>query len=147
MTHVTKQLQAYLDGELPPPVAHQVREHLQACADCCRELAAIEQTWSAVDRARRSELTSDLWPAVAARLPGRQRGAHAIWWRTGLATAAAAAGLLLGLQLDRVLTGSVTQSTRPIASTTSTTDIYLNDVTPLDEVWWAAGTAGQEVGS
>ncbi len=149
MTHETSRLQAYLDGELAPAQARRVHDHLQACQACRDELAALERTWAALAAGAAPLLKRPLWPEVSARLATRRPRARFVWMRAGLATAAVVAGLLLGLQLDRVLEQGNPRATNAVATMSSDNDAYLQDVTPLDEIWWSAGTATgtTEVGS
>ncbi len=99
--HVLEKIRACLDGELPLAEADAVRSHCRTCPECARaweELAAMADLLP-VETAERSERS--LWPAVRARL--RERPS----WFTGTrfavsASAAAAAGLLLGVLLGGV---------------------------------------------
>ena len=54
-------LGAYHDRELDEAVARQVWEHLAACPDCRRELAAIEQLKGLVQKAGQPKLAEDYW--------------------------------------------------------------------------------------
>jgi len=42
---VTSQLSAYMDGELPPQQAEEVRRHLAECPACAEEYRLLSQTW------------------------------------------------------------------------------------------------------
>ena len=66
--HVVDQLSPYLDGDLKPGVADQVRGHLARCADCARaadQLRAIVASARSLDR---PEPPPTLWPAIAGAL-------------------------------------------------------------------------------
>jgi anti-sigma factor RsiW len=42
--HIIKHLSAYIDGELSPRLRRKVERHLDACADCRRELESLRAT-------------------------------------------------------------------------------------------------------
>ena len=96
--HVLERIRSCLDGELSDAEAEAVRSHCRTCPECARaweELSALAELLPVdlTDRESRS-----LWPAVRARLVARPS------WFTGArfavsASAAAAAGLLLGVLL------------------------------------------------
>jgi len=44
----TEQLIDWLEGELPPEVAEEVKDHIQGCPDCAREVNHIKQALEAV---------------------------------------------------------------------------------------------------
>ena len=60
-----ERLLRFLDGELPPREASQVRKHLDACWECRAELKEIEQTIGDCVRYRKIVLESGLPPAPA----------------------------------------------------------------------------------
>ncbi len=40
---------AYMEGDLPADEAGSMRDHLQSCAECRRELESYQSTWEALD--------------------------------------------------------------------------------------------------
>ncbi len=143
MTHVTDRLQRYVDGELVAADAHEVDRHLRECAACRDECEALRGLWQLVDAGAPAAPAVSVWPALAARRAGRGRPAPSHWLRGGLAAAALAAGLMLGLGLDR--TG------QPGATDVLAADDdegFLQTLTTLDQIWWSAGAQDDvEVGS
>lgn len=66
-------LSEYLDGDLAPAERAALETHLPACAACRAELAELSEV---VQRAAALPLRApdtDLWPGIAARLPGGAR--------------------------------------------------------------------------
>jgi anti-sigma factor (TIGR02949 family) len=91
---VQDQLSAWLDGELAPEVMTRLERHLEACADCRRELTrlkALEQALGGMT----APVPQDLPEKVRARLkrPARR------WWQS----LALAASLVLGIYLGGTL--------------------------------------------
>lgn len=143
MMHVTDRLQRYLDGEMLAGDAREVAAHLQICAACRQECGALSALWQSVTSAVAPAPAVSVWPALAARRAGRQRAASSPWLRGGLAAAALAAGLMLGLGVDH---GAGTRWSDSIAGDDE--DGFLQTQTTLDQIWWSAGTQDDvEVGS
>jgi anti-sigma factor (TIGR02949 family) len=71
---VLARLSDYLDGDLPPPDAERLREHLRGCAECERFGGAMAEL---VRSLRRELADSDDGPPrdVVERLRARLRGA------------------------------------------------------------------------
>ncbi len=96
MTHVpVEELEALAFGELGPGRAAAVAAHVEACADCSRELSWLRAEKALLAR-RPIPQTSHLWAGVAARLRHPRRRPR--WaWRIAVAGAgvAAAASVLL----------------------------------------------------
>jgi len=63
---VTQQLSAFLDGELTPPQAERIREHLESCPDCRKERQALELTINSVKALPAMQAPSDLASRVMA---------------------------------------------------------------------------------
>ena len=106
MKHVTNMIQSYISGELDSARTAAVEDHLDECPSCREEVDTARGMWEmlgALDTAPSD--TGSVWPAVQARTFGR--GSTEREWffgagnlaRTGLATAAVAAGLVLGVLL------------------------------------------------
>ena len=143
MIHVTDRLQRYVDGELLAVDAREVEAHLRACAACRDEYAALTALWQVVDAAELPAPAAAVWPSLATRCAGRRRAAPSLWLRGGLAAAALASGLMLGLGLDR--TG---QSETTDVLAVDNEDGFLQTLTTLDQIWWTAGAQDDvEVGS
>ena len=71
-----KRLLLLLDGELPARQASEAREHLAACPDCARKLAALERHWQAARAARRVEPPPFLYGRIGARIREYERNRH-----------------------------------------------------------------------
>jgi hypothetical protein len=98
----TELLNDYHDGELAPPLADELEDHVRQCVTCRRELEGLRQLLKGASALPRSiEPARDLWPAIAeltqpfgsatetvgSRL--MQRLGFFSWsWPTALATAA-----------------------------------------------------------
>ncbi|MBU1002979.1 MAG: zf-HC2 domain-containing protein [Proteobacteria bacterium] len=104
--HTEQQLQAWLDGELSPSLAHALKEHVRGCALCNARLEGLKQLFDAVGDLPGPPAAPELLGSTlrAARDLAADRPVSA-WWTTlptmnkGLSVAALAAGLLLGVVL------------------------------------------------
>lgn len=96
--HVLGRLQAFADGELSPGEAARVRAHSAACPSCARALAEIESVYGALAADKETQGLPSIWPGVAERLERRRPFFGSVPFTVG-ASAAAAAGLLIGLWL------------------------------------------------
>jgi len=104
MKHVKDLIQAYVAGELDHDRKAAVQEHLAGCEECRAEADRSRDLWDLLGAAEKSPPErASVWPAVQARTLGLSDGSRAWffgngpWMRTGLATAAVAAGLLVGV--------------------------------------------------
>ena len=141
MKHVTDQIQAYLDGELPPAAVQRFGDHVQACPACRRELAARQALWDQVDRVAPVPTLPPLWPQLAGRLQQRESRPWS-WSFRGLAVAATLAGLLLGWQVGGPASGPQT------LVSTDAEDGYLESALPsLDQLWLQLDDLDAEAGS
>lgn len=70
MTHarVQRQLSAYLDGELTPADADQVRTHLAGCAICREELSRLQSVKSLLQRLPERSVPEELWTSIRPRI-------------------------------------------------------------------------------
>jgi anti-sigma factor RsiW len=98
--HVTDRLAAWLGDETSPGETAAITRHLEACAACRREAAALRAAWDALGEAAVPAAEASVWPAVRARTTARSAPRlgqirHPVW-RGALAAAAVAAGILLG---------------------------------------------------
>lgn len=99
-------LSPYLDGELGEDAAQSVETHLDACARCRDELAALRRTVAAIaDLPHEATPDRDLWPGIAGATEGdhtgvipiqeqrrRQRFARPLLWAAALASLMIPAG-------------------------------------------------------
>ncbi len=100
MNHVQDKIPACLDGVLPEAEAANVRAHCEVCSDCGRVWREIQAVWEELAAAPAPHLAHSVWPSLADRLDHRSRR----WQRlstTGLAMAATAGGLVIGLWLGQ----------------------------------------------
>src|SRR5438093_8068424 len=73
------QLYLYLDGELAPPEANEMAQHLQTCHACQAEMAAHRRLQSLLRTPLpEDEVPERLWPAIHQRLVQETR-ATAPW--------------------------------------------------------------------
>jgi len=98
---VQELLSAWLDGELPEPLARGVEDHLQVCAACNAELELLQKLQTAL-LGLSAPPARDLAPLVLARLSRGRR--PAVRWGASLALAAC---LVLGIFLGHTLTGQL----------------------------------------
>ncbi|MBA3583407.1 MAG: zf-HC2 domain-containing protein [Gemmatimonadetes bacterium] len=73
--HPTERLSEYLDGELAAAERADIEAHLAACAACAAVLADLQRVVGEARTLQDRPLEGDLWPAIAARLEPRARGA------------------------------------------------------------------------
>src|SRR5262245_57346540 len=120
---VRNQLDGYVDGELTATENEAVRSHLETCAACTAELAAVR---AVKDRAAalpvEIEPGDDLWPGIERAIAGDSTGVKAhprsrrLWpaawtpgsptWRAAATVAAAAITIALGVREWHARTGS-----------------------------------------
>ena len=106
MKHVTNMIQDFISGELDSSRTAAVEKHLNECPSCRKEVDSARGMWEMLGALDTSASdTGSVWPAVQARTFGRGN-TERDWFfgagnltRTGLATAAVAAGLMLGVLL------------------------------------------------
>src|SRR5262244_1879295 len=97
------QLYLYLDGELAPPEAGEMAQHLQTCPACQAEVAAHRRLQGLLRTTLpEDEVPERLWPALHQRLVQEAlamapRPARRPWRRLGLSLGALAALLLVAL--------------------------------------------------
>lgn len=106
MKHVVNRIQAYISGELDSGRNAAVEEHLNECPACRAEAERAREMWEMLGSAGApSPATGSVWTAVRARTFGPETYEREWFFgagrlaRTGLATAAVAAGLVLGVLL------------------------------------------------
>jgi len=114
MKHVTDKIQAWLSGELDPAEARRVEAHLRECPDCAGEAAEARHLWETLgDLAGATpEIPGSIWEPVRERTLARRETGSRFFGpvqlvRSSLATAAVAAGLLLGILVPGTEPGSM----------------------------------------
>ena len=73
MEHVSKQLSAYLDGELSADLHVQVETHLSQCSHCAKELDELRQTSAAIQQLSFSEPSTILLNRLHASIEAAAR--------------------------------------------------------------------------
>src|SRR5437773_707387 len=70
MTHarMQHQLSAYLDGELTPAEADEVRTHLVGCAACRETLSRLQHVKSLLQRLPERPVPEELWATIGPRI-------------------------------------------------------------------------------
>jgi anti-sigma factor RsiW len=106
MKHVTNRIQAYISGELAGDRKAAVEKHLDECPACRDEVDRAHKTWEMLGTMEtHGSENGSVWPAVQARTFGREKPEREWFFgagnltRAGLAAAAVAAGLMLGVLL------------------------------------------------
>ncbi len=94
---VHNHLSAYLDGEGPVKLRQEIAAHLETCAACRAELAALEKLENAL-----ASLSAPTPPDIAGRVISRVKRPALPWWRA----LSLAACLVLGLTLGGALAGN-----------------------------------------
>ena len=103
--HIEQRLEAFVSGEATAEEAARIRAHCDECPDCRRALTEAQAVWGVLGEAAPPALPASLWPVVEARIE-RQRSPRArLTWALG-ASAAAAAGLILGIVLGSQFLGA-----------------------------------------
>ena len=104
MKHVTKKIQACLDGELSAEETALVQAHCRVCATCGRQWQETERVWQILAEDSAPSLPRSHWPTLRTRIntPGRAPGFAWPWGRFTLVAGSLATvvgGLGLGLWL------------------------------------------------
>ncbi|MBM3320881.1 MAG: hypothetical protein FJY73_09425 [Candidatus Eisenbacteria bacterium] len=97
-THVTEKIRACLDGELAPDESAWVRAHCARCETCHRAWTELENLYRILESDAGAEPLRPVWPGLREHIAEPRRGALRFPFAVG-ASAAAAAGLLLGFLL------------------------------------------------
>jgi mono/diheme cytochrome c family protein len=101
--HVTKQLSAYCNGELPAAEARRVEAHVAQCARCRAELEEVRLGVALASQLEPVAAPESLWPRVEAELDRAEDAQPArttrLAWLDWRAAGAVAAVLLLGVWL------------------------------------------------
>jgi hypothetical protein len=79
--HVSRQLAAHLDGQLPEPKARRVERHLKNCARCRAEREQIQSGMAALEHLRAVEAPAKIWASIDAALQKSQRQAPEVLCR------------------------------------------------------------------
>jgi anti-sigma factor RsiW len=148
MNHVHDRLAALAAGELTPAETDRVQRHLDECAACRREAAAQARLWEQLGETVAAVAGPSVWPAVRERTIDGGTGwfyGPVGWARRGLATAAVAAGLLLGIMAPGG--GIAARETDLTTVDLLLAESSLSDGTGtagLAGIWLEAGAAGTE---
>src|ERR1043165_6537095 len=98
--HVTKDISAYCQGELPVEASRQFAEHIMSCAKCRREFEEIKLGIKLAEQLPQVAAPETLWPKIEASL-GAAGGKSAVvvnrWWQTRVAAIAAVLLVVGGL--------------------------------------------------
>jgi anti-sigma factor RsiW len=104
MKHVRESIQAFVSGDLDRERSREVQAHLGVCPECRRVAEQVRDTWDLLGAAAAEPAAGgSIWPEVRRRTVGRSDHArdwffgHGAWSRSALATAAVAAGLVIGV--------------------------------------------------
>lgn len=146
MKHVANMIQAYISGELDRDRNAAVEEHLNECPACRAEADRAREMWEMLGSAGRpSPATGSVWPAVQARTFGRETSEREWFFgagrltRTGLATAAVAAGLMLGILLPVGADQEEGADSSLMDSSWLVESSWLSESTWLSESSWLGG--------
>jgi len=98
-SHISDQLAAHIDGQLPAGKSRQAALHLEECAQCRAECEQVRQGMAMVERLRLVEAPAGLWTSIQAeyeRTDSREEPAARPWrWAFAMALLlAVAAGVL-----------------------------------------------------
>src|SRR5690349_8414379 len=97
--HVTRDISAYCQGELPPEGARQFAEHIISCAKCRREFEEIKLGIRLAEQLPLVSAPDSLWTGIEAS-PGSARESAAgvnRWWQARVAAVAAVLLVVGGL--------------------------------------------------
>ena len=94
------QLEAFVDGELPPDEARRIAEHLAGCDSCQERVEQLRALTNALQRDLRSDQAPrDLWRRIEVQLPADDEVADVIkparWWQDKVRPLALAASVAL----------------------------------------------------
>jgi anti-sigma factor RsiW len=93
---VRERLSAWLDGELTAEERREVAAHLEGCAECRRELAALERLDAAL-----GSLEAPTPARLADRVLDRVQPRRRYWWQSLAMAASLVLGIVLGGTLAR----------------------------------------------
>ncbi|MFW5866489.1 MAG: zf-HC2 domain-containing protein [Armatimonadota bacterium] len=94
---VRENLTEYQLGLLDEPAAREVREHLDECAACAEELAALARLDALVEPAERFEAPPDMWAGIQAQMKPRRSSWWRVWHESPKPALAMAAAMLLAI--------------------------------------------------
>ena len=105
--HIDKQLDAYLDGELPDKARQSIAQHLHGCASCQQQLAEAESLRAQLASLPVEGPAADFFAQALANAAKQDRRAPMNRWVTGVGGAMAAGVALM------VVFGILSQSPTP----------------------------------
>ena len=88
--HVTKDISAYCQGELPAEASRQFAEHIISCAKCRREFEEIKLGIRLAEQLPLVGAPESLWTGIEASLRSQRKSSAAVnrWWQARVAIAA-----------------------------------------------------------
>ena len=150
MNHITDRIQTWLSGELSEQEALSFQEHLEACPECAAAAAEARTLWEMLGDAVVATPASSpsVWPEVRRRTVARAEEQNWFfgtgrWMRSSLATAAVAAGLLVGILFpggqDKTVGGEAQASSQDMESQWLSGSSWDSELTGLETAWLATG--------
>jgi hypothetical protein len=98
------------------PVDARIAQHVEACADCARELQRLSLTRLTLQRLPQSDAPAESWRAIQERIAvPAERGSSGRWWAAAAAVGALA--LMVGALVQRAERPSVVDATPTPAAT------------------------------
>ncbi len=88
-----------ISGELEPPHAGEVQQHVDACPRCADTVEGLRSTWAALGTWSEEETAPNLWPALRSTLEIEVRRDAGWLPRTSPALVRAAASIVVALGL------------------------------------------------
>jgi anti-sigma factor RsiW len=142
--HVLSNIQACADGELAREEEAQVRAHCGSCASCGAALAELEAFYSVLESDEDRRLLHPVWPRVLERIERRRSPFARVPFAVS-ASAAAAAGLLIGLLLGASGGIGAAEPGNGLQGDWSEIGSTLTGAgTTLDDLYLADGASGEE---
>lgn len=123
-SRIMKKLSAYLDGEMPEQERIAISEHLQQCAECRAELAALSAVRDALNSIEGMEVSPYFMNRLRQRIKEQRESVPFLQRIKGLAfttvTAfALVASLFIGNQAGKTLYQSIIQTSEPAVAETN----------------------------
>jgi len=140
----TERLNPYLDGELPPPEAENVADHLSVCRNCAIEMKLLRELNSALDAVPSMPVPRAFAKETARKAISRteEQYTFADWWRNiafawkAAACAAALAGIITGGILARQPFG------QPLTTAGANKALFADNEPSLSKTYTTALLAG-----
>jgi len=94
---VRENLTEYQFGLLDESASREVRAHLDECADCREELAALERLDALMEPAEQFEAPRNMWAGIQSRMKPRRSAWWRVWYESPKPALAMAAAMLLAV--------------------------------------------------